>query len=133
MLDVVLLDVVEGEEGGLPICRMTGEGQRQEGPKISDMKGAKAAVVGESGTSSMEESSDASCKGWRSRSRLRLRFVVVVSGAKSGKTVIPSKSTGLDAEIGAQLKWNWLFGVSLCRGGDGSGGGGLASDCVGEC
>lgn len=42
----VAVEDSEGEVSGLPMCKTTGEGQRQFGPKISAIIGAHVAVAG---------------------------------------------------------------------------------------
>lgn len=96
--------------GGLSMCRTSGDGQRQLSPKISDMKGAKAAVVGESGVgrfwrhvSCVETETGAT--GSRARARSREVVACVVEGGREmGMTVMPSRSTVRDVDGIAGVK-----------------------------
>src|SRR4051812_3057518 len=96
-------------DGGFPRCRTTGEGERQERPKTSTMKGAKAVVDGESGASSMWP-----CL-WSSSTvfRLRLRSMVEVGGTKLDITIMPSKSTVDDVD--REISWK-LIASNPCFG-----------------
>lgn len=87
-------DVVELP--GEPMWRTTGDGQRQEGPKISDRSGANAAVAGESGASRREPGSELvetrSVTGSWGMSRARGGEGWVWEKSR-GMTLMPSMST----------------------------------------
>jgi hypothetical protein len=87
-----------GGKGGLSMCNTNGDGQRQFGPNISEMNGAKAAVLGESGVTRGPICAPVLVTWPRERPRSSAPSFVEGGGINPGKTVMPSISTVRDAD-----------------------------------
>lgn len=119
----------EEEDGGQSgsrslMCRSIGEGQCQARwiSSISWMKGAKAAVAGESGVG-MRASSCGGSGGTSSIARLRFSALSLFEegGRAMAIIVMPSRSTALDVAAREGLKSNEVEGYCASGGISGEG------------